>query len=144
MKTFVLSPSVNKGANLQALYLSSRNWLSYIEFFEDEIKFFKKLLMKYFILEINDDSINRINIINAEIKRLEREKNQVLNDIFCYQSNLKATLEDMMQLSEQYLTVQHNDIQEKVKALHPVLDQIKQRLYTITELEIRERNRLSE
>ncbi|KAA8481692.1 hypothetical protein BDE36_0599 [Arcticibacter tournemirensis] len=139
MKAAVISSSVRNGVTLQTLYLSSRNWLSYIEFFEDEIKFFKKLLMKYFLSDANDDNVNKIHLINTEIKRLERQKNQVLNDIFCYQSNLKATLEDMMQLSEQYLTVQHNKIQEEVKGLQPVLDQIKQELYIITEQQLKDR-----
>ncbi|WP_374165898.1 hypothetical protein [Arcticibacter sp. MXS-1] len=139
MKAAVISSTYNKGANIQSLYLSSRNWLSYIEFFEDEIKFLKKLLMKYFISEINDDNVNAIHLINSEIKRLERQKNQVLNDIFCYQSNLKATLEDMMQLSEQYLTVQHNKIQEEVKDLQPILDHIKVRLYNLTEQQMKDR-----
>lgn len=139
MKAAIISSSVRNGVTLQTLYLSSRNWLSYIEFFEDEIKFFKKLLMKYFLSDANDDNVNKIHLINTEIKRLERQKNQVLNDIFCYQSNLKATLEDMMQLSEQYLTVQHNKIQEEVKGLQPVLDQIKQDLYIITEQQLKDR-----
>lgn len=139
MKAAIISSSVRNGVTLQTLYLSSRNWLSYIEFFEDEIKFFKKLLMKYFLSDANDDNVNKIHLINTEIKRLERQKNQVLNDIFCYQSNLKATLEDMMQLSEQYLTVQHNKIQEEVKGLQPVLDQIKQELYIITEQQLKDR-----
>lgn len=138
MKVAVLSSTIRNGANLQNLYLSSRNWLSYIEFFEDEMKFFKKLLMKYFLSDANDDNVDMIHRINTEIKMLERQKNQVLNDIFCYQSNLKATLEDMMQLSEQYLTVQHNKIQEEVKSLQPVLDHIKSELYFITEQQLKE------
>lgn len=133
MKAALISSSKNNGVNLQNLYLSSRNWLSYIEFFEDEIKFFKKLSMKYFLSDLTDEKINMVNSITSEIKQLERQKNQVLNDIFCHQSNLKATLEDMMQLSEQYLTLQHNKIQEEVKALQPVLDQIKQELYKVSD-----------
>ncbi len=137
MKAALISSSINNGINIQTLYLSSKNWLSYIEFFEDEIKFFKKLLMKYFLSEQNDEKINQINFINAEIKLLERQKNQILNEIFCHQSNLKATLEDMMQLSEQYLTSQHNKIQEEVKGLQPVLDHIKLDLYNITGVKLK-------
>lgn len=140
MKAALITPATNNGVNLQTLYLSSRNWLSYIEFFEDEIKFFKKLLMKYFLSDLTDEKVNQINLINGEIKRLERQKNQVLNDIFCHQSNLKATLEDMMQLSEQYLTLQHNKIQEEVKALQPVLDHLKQELYGVTEQQLKGKN----
>lgn len=137
MKAALVTPSVSNGINIQSLYLSSKNWLSYIEFFEDEIKFFKKLLMKYFLSELSDEKINRINLINTEIKQLERQKNQVLNEIFCYQSNLKATLENMMQLSEQYLVLQHNNIQEDVKGLQPVLDKIKLELYNVTGVQLK-------
>ena len=131
MKTAIISSSISNGANLQSLYLSTRNWLSYIEFFEDELKCFKKMLLKHFLFEADDQGSSRIYEINADIKRLDRQKNQVLNDIFCHQSNLKSTLENMMQLSENYLSLQHTKIEEEVKELQKMLDSMKRSLYRL-------------
>lgn len=122
-----------KGSNttLQSLYLSSKNWLSYIDFFEDEIKFFRKLIEKQYSKEAENHE--QILIINREIKKLESQKNLILNNIFCYQSNLRATMEEMMQLNETYLIAQHQRIQEEVKFLQPAMDLIKNRLYVLSE-----------
>lgn len=126
------------GSNIQGLYLSSRNWLSYIDFFEDEIKFLNKLMLKFFMVELNDDRINKIQLINCSINSLDRKKNTVLSKIFCHQANLKATIEELMDLSENYLTVQHESIQQDVMALQTNLDEIKADLYLITEAQIKQ------
>ncbi|PRY49187.1 hypothetical protein B0I27_11272 [Arcticibacter pallidicorallinus] len=126
------------GSNIQGLYLSSRNWLSYIDFFEDEIKFLNKLMLKFFMVELNDDRINKIQLINCSINSLDRKKNTVLSKIFCHQANLKATIEELMDLSENYLTVQHESIQQDVMALQTTLDEIKADLYLITEAQIKQ------
>lgn len=137
MKAETLTPA-GTGSNIQDLYLSSRNWLSYIDFFEDETKFLKKLMLKFFIDDLNDDRINKVQIINCSINSLDRKKNAVLSKIFCHQANLKATLEELMDLSESYLTVQHESIQQDVMALQITLDEIKSDLYTITEAQIKQ------
>jgi len=137
MKAETLSPT-GTGSNIQGLYLSSRNWLSYIDFFEDETKFLKKLMLKFFIDDLNDDRINNIQIINCSINSLDRKKNSVLSKIFCHQANLKATLEELMDLSESYLTIQHESIQQDVMALQTTLDEIKADLYSITEAQIKQ------
>lgn len=137
MRAETISPA-GTGSNIQDLYLSSRNWLSYIDFFEDEIKFLKKLMLKFFIDELNDDRINKIQLINCSINSLDRKKNTVLSKIFCHQANLKATLEELMDLSESYLTVQHETIQQDVMALQTTLDEIKTDLYLITEAQIKQ------
>ncbi|MGV3705879.1 MAG: hypothetical protein ACO1NU_10940 [Arcticibacter sp.] len=124
-------------SNIQSLYLSSKNWLSYIDFFEDEVKFLKKLMMKFFMDDLNDDRINKVQMINCSINSLDRKKNSVLSKIFCHQTHLKATIEEMMSLSESYLTVQHEAIQEDVKALQDALDEIKSDLYVVTEAQIK-------
>lgn len=137
MKAETLSPT-GTGSNIQGLYLSSRNWLSYIDFFEDETKFLKKLMLKFFIDDLNDDRINKIQLINCSINSLDRKKNAVLSKIFCHQANLKATLENLMDLSESYLTVQHELIQQDVMALQTTLDELKADLYTVTEAQIKQ------
>lgn len=126
------------GSNIQGLYLSSRNWLSYIDFFEDEIKFLKKLMLKFFMDDLNDERINKIQMINCTINTLDRKKNAVLSKIFCHQTHLKATIEKMMNLSESYLTVQHEAIQHDVMALQTTLDELKADLYSVTEAQIRQ------
>lgn len=131
MKTVMSSEMKGSNTTLQSLYLSSKNWLSYIDFFEDEIKFFRKLIEKQYSKEAENHE--QILIINREIKKLESQKNLILNNIFCYQSNLRATMEEMMQLNETYLIAQHQRIQEEVKFLQPAMDLIKNRLYVLSE-----------
>ncbi|WP_407428299.1 hypothetical protein [Arcticibacter sp.] len=137
MRAETTSPA-GTGSNIQGLYLSSRNWLSYIDFFEDEVKFLKKLMLKFFGDELNDDRINKIQLINCSINSLDRKKNAVLSKIFCHQANLKATIEELMNLSEDYLTVQHESIQQDVMALQTTLDEIKAELYSTTETQIKQ------
>jgi len=126
------------GATIQTLYLSSRNWLSYIDFFEDEVKFLNKLLLKFFTDDLNDENTNNIQAINCSIISLDRKKNMVLNKIFCHQSHLKSTIEELMNLKEDYLTVQHELIQQDVMDLQVTLDAIKIDIYKITEQQIKQ------
>lgn len=137
MKAELLSSTISTEKNIQTLYLSSRNWLSYIDFFEDEIKFLKKLLLKFFIEDLNDENINNVQLINTSINTLDRKKNAVLSKIFCHQNHLRATLEELMALSDNYLTDQHEVIQQEVMTLQDTLDDIKGDIYKITEQQIK-------
>ena len=140
MKAEILKTPIiyGSGATIQTLYLSSRNWLSYIDFFEDEVKFLKKLLLKFFTDDLNDENTNNIQEINCAINTLDRKKNLVLNKIFCHQSHLKSTIEELMNLKEDYLTVQHELIQQDVMNLQTTLDGIKIDIYKITERQIKQ------
>ncbi len=136
MKSVAIATNTGSAMNLQSLYLSSKNWLSYIDFFEDELKFFKKIIQRQHAQDYTEQMQASVVTIEKEIKKLESLKNLVLNNIFCYQSNLRATMEGMMQLSEEYLMGQHQKIQDEVKQLQPAIDTLKNKLYILSETNI--------
>lgn len=123
----------DRGIKISSLCLSNKALLSRVNFLEDEVQVLKNLLRKHFHIDLQEDIINRIQLIHNQINRFEKQKIVTLNSIFCHQSNLKATIEEMMQLSEQYLEIEHAKVADEVKHLQLTYDFIKEEFLKITQ-----------
>jgi hypothetical protein len=118
-------------AVLNALYGSTRNWLSKIEFEEDEIRIFKNLSSRYLSGGAEDTLRPRIEQVCLQIPQFEKQKNIVLDKLFCHQSNLKATMEGMMNLSEEYLLFENIKVAETVNDLQDSFNDLRQQLFNL-------------
>lgn len=130
------NPRVMENAELHSLYLSSKNWLSDIAFYEDELKFFKRQIYKIYSITPGNMTAMAVNDLNSIIRQLETKKNRLLSKIFCYQSNLTCTLQELMNLSVRYLKEEHLTIQNEVNRLHPTLDIVKSKMHILLERKV--------
>lgn len=124
----VLRNSALENVELHSLYRASKNWLSYIAFLEDELRFCKRLINQansavgreeFFMYKSNSQSL---------IGKLEKRKNLLLSKIFCFQSNLKCTMEELMDLSVEYLRKEHESIQSELYSLQPRIESLKEEM----------------
>ncbi len=120
------------GALLQSLYLSSKNWLLYMEFFDDEFRFFKNQLIRYFVTDSGEDKVEYTHIIDMRLNELEKHKAEVLSNITNYQACLKEYIRNSSHGSKE-LADEYFQLEQLVKNLQPALEQIKMELYSYTE-----------
>ncbi len=120
------------GALLQSLYLSSKNWLLYMEFFDDEFRFFKNQLIRYFVTDSGEDKVEYTHIIDMRLNELEKHKAEVLSNITNYQARLKEYIRNSSHGSKE-LADEYFQLEQLVKNLQPALEQIKMERYSYTE-----------
>lgn len=63
-----------KENNVQSLFVLCKYWHSDLKFFEDELRFFKRLIDKYFIWLVLGDNINKTLLTIVHVNNLEKRR----------------------------------------------------------------------
>ncbi|MGV3508433.1 MAG: hypothetical protein ACO1N7_04025 [Sphingobacteriaceae bacterium] len=122
----------NEKNDLITLYLKVNDWVSDLDFLEDESKFFKKVIAKY-LLTVNASENRRIKQVQMQLYKLEEAKS-LLNDELL---NLRHLLDRQI---KRFTKEQDDKIRDLDKALEFKISQLndsfrtfKLALYKITQ-----------
>ncbi len=108
---------------LTSLALSTKRLLAVVGFFEAEVMILRNALKR--CRDTGLSTGERVQHFSEKMRRFEKDKIQSLNNLFCHQSNLKATIDKLMYLNVAYLSAEHHDAEEGVQRLQKLFEEIK-------------------
>ena len=118
---------------LQDLYISSKSWLSDISFINDEIRFFKDLIDKYFIPEAKQHYDLEIRIFRKIISQKETEAVILKIKVAAYLKFLESLVIDPKLKIDLDLIEQHTFLETEIANLSKAVTSFKKDLFTLTE-----------
>lgn len=126
-----MAMSVLEESELQRLYESSKHQSSDLVFFDDEAKFFKSLLNRYFHSNLMATHVNRVQLINSQLMQLKLVKANITSDSLRHQGNLQMKIKNLFSKSLDFLELENNRIEDEIKDLNKSLKNIKKGVFTI-------------
>jgi hypothetical protein len=129
--------NVQEEPYLQQIYIETGHWLNDMAFYDDEIRFLKSLLDKYFIFLLSDEHVNRIQLLSAQLSKIDMVKNLIRKDILKHRENLDATLTNNTPKREDFLSLEHTRLQEELADQTKGFKAIKNEIFQISELVIK-------
>lgn len=124
-----MEPTTN--SELQRLYQLSKHQLSDLVFLDDEMKFIKSVIFKYFLPMMHDYNVNRIQLINSHLSQLNLVKANVSKDLMVYQGQLNSNINGLAFQSTDFLKLASERINDEIKDLNKSFRNIKREIFTI-------------
>lgn len=124
-----MEPTTN--SELQRLYQLSKHQLSDLVFLDDEMKFIKSVIFKYFLPMMHDYNVNRIQLINSHLSQLNLVKANVSRDLMVYQGQLNSNINGLAFQSTDFLKLASERINDEIKDLNKSFRNIKREIFTI-------------
>jgi hypothetical protein len=116
--------------NLQELYLRANDWLDDIDFLDDELRFFKKILKLHFSLPAN---AIRIEFVEKQLFRLELNKQMIRAEVINHREVLELLIKNLISLEEDNVRDQHRDLEQKLTELNILFKKFKSDFFHLTE-----------
>lgn len=116
---------------LQELYQQSRHQLSDLVFLDDEMKFIKSLMYKFFLPMIHDYHINRVQLINSHLSQLSLVKANVTRDLLVHQGDLFSHTNGVLSKSVDYLRLVNERLEAEIVDLNKSLRHIKKEIFVV-------------
>jgi len=118
-------------SEIQRLYQQSKNQLSDLVFLDDEMKFLKSLLFKYFLPMMHDNHVNRIQLINSHLSQLNLVKANVSSDLLIHMGQMNSTIKGLEFQSLDFLKLAHERVEDELKDLNKSFKSIKREIFII-------------
>lgn len=116
---------------LQQLYQQSRHQLSDLVFLDDEMKFIKSLIYKFFLPMIHDYHINRVQLINSHLSQLSLVKANVTRDLLVHQGDLFSHTNGVLSKSVDFLKLVNERLEAEIVDLNKSLRHIKKEIFVV-------------
>ena len=116
---------------LQQLYQQSRHQLSDLVFLDDEMKFIKSLIYKFFLPMIHDYHINRVQLINSHLSQLSLVKANVTRDLLVHQGDLFSHTNGVLSKSVDFLKLVNERLEAEIVDLNKSLKHIKKEIFVV-------------
>lgn len=120
-----------QNSEIQQLYQSSKLHLSDLVFLEDEMKFLKSLLSKFFLPMMHAKSVTRAQLIDSHLSQLSLVKANVSIDLLIYQGKLNSTINELELQSIDFLKLASSRIDDEIKDLNRSFRNIKKEIFVI-------------
>ena len=126
--------SINKGANnWQMLYILTEHWQSDLAFFEDELRFFRSLVDKYFFSLIDEETIAKTRLLVAGLSSLEKRRASLERKIQEHLKHLANFLENPFPYNAKHFRDEHARLEVVVAAYLKNFRQTKKDIFGFVE-----------
>lgn len=116
---------------LQRLYELSKQQLSDLVFLEDEMKFLKSLLAKYFMPMMHAQHVNRVQLVNSHLAQLGLVKANVSQELLIQQGHLQSNLNGLVSQSLDFLKLGNERVEYELKDLNRSFRNIKKEIFAL-------------
>lgn len=123
--------SIQPEPELELLYELNKHQVSTLVFAEDEIRFLKGLIDRYFKYMIEDVSINRAQLINTHISELVTVKEKLVKSVEAHKENLSLIISDCGNTSIYPLKLQNERIEDGLRDLANGITKTKKDIFAI-------------
>lgn len=104
-------------SELEDLYLSSKRWLSDLEFLERNLEFLQKLYGKAFYQVIKQGDSNMITRILTTVSEAHKDHDALENSVTAYLRKLEALIKDPLQRFNVSIVTVHADLESRLNKL---------------------------
>ncbi|EHQ29233.1 hypothetical protein [Mucilaginibacter paludis] len=129
--------NVQEEPYLQQIYIETGHWLNDMSFYDDEIRFLKAVLDKYFILLLSDEHVNRVQLISAHLGKTDVIKSLIKDEILKHRENLDATLKNSVPNREDFLALEHTRLRDELTEMTRNFKDVKHEIFKISEVAIK-------
>ena len=123
----------NEAPKVEEIYNVTKQWLSDINFYNDEVEFFKKLLEKYFPILIKKENIAKVYEINKELLEFETQKHGVRVHLLSLNEKAELVIKDL--ISEVEIDAKNNyfELTREIAELRESFREVKRSIFGLTE-----------
>ena len=104
--------------------------LNDIDFLDDELRFFKKILKLHFSLPAN---AIRIEFVEKQLFRLELNKQMIRAEVINHREVLELLVKNLISLEEDNVRDQNRDLEQKLTELNILFKKFKSDFFHLTE-----------
>ena len=120
--------------SLDNLHRASKNWISELKFWADELNFFKELLGRYFSNLVSYDRFDQTQAIYYKIFSFE-ENNlpQLIKKLMDHEKRLANTAQFSSRLDEEACRIEHQEISRDLMNFMREMKSLKKDVFAFTE-----------
>ncbi len=141
MKSDSLKNSNPKLVSLEELHQESRNWLSAVAFWKDEIRFMRNLIVKNFVYFFSNDHKGSLEALVNKISEIDETRLNVLkSEVINHEKNLSDHLKYNTELDMQNFRIEHANISKHFNLFLNNYRLIKSELFRLSENAMKEKD----
>lgn len=118
--------------NLADYYSRANDWLNDLDFLEDELRFFKKILKLHFSNTVEATAV-QIELVERQLAKLELNKQVIRAELNNYREMLDLLIKNMITQDEDFLREQHRTLELRINLLNQSYQTFKNELFHVTE-----------
>ncbi|SFT41711.1 hypothetical protein SAMN05216474_0445 [Lishizhenia tianjinensis] len=115
------------------LYVLTKYWESDIAFYKDEIRFLYGLIDRYFIWMTQDEHIEKVSALSAELNQLDKTFNSLSERMVKHRSRMVLLLENAFVQEEEVFRAEHEVLEDDFKRASVDFRILKRKLFEVTE-----------
>ena len=119
-------------ADWQQLHTLSEHWQSELSFFNDEIRFLKDLINKYFVWLVSDEKIDTLRELSNGLIRAEKTHDQLSKRLQKHLVHLADLIENAFSHDEQVFREEHVRLEDHISEFAEDFKILKKDIFTST------------
>lgn len=120
-------------ATWEQLYVLTEHWKSDLEFYGDEIKFFKALINKYFMLLVSGKDVSEVQRLVKKITSFDKNQKTMIDDVTRHLSHIAKLLDNSFPDNEQKFKDEHANLENKWVGFVKDFKELKRTLFNVLE-----------
>ena len=116
---------------LHWLAQENKHQLTDLVFFDEELRFLRSLLHKFFPTMLQDAHLNKVQLISNRLDELGMVKANVTRDMLIHQGNLHFEISKIAVKSIDFLKLEHERMETEIRDLNKCFKSIKKDIFTI-------------
>lgn len=117
----------------QALFAITKHWVSDLQFFDDELAFFRNLIDKYFLWLIGEKNIEDTRLVTTALVKLENQRLILEQNVSQHLHHLANLLENPFPHDAQECKVEHAALENSMAAFMKDFRNIKKEVFKVSE-----------
>jgi len=122
-----------KTANWEQLYVLSEHWRDDMGFYLDELKFFRKLINKYFLWLAKDENIVKAEAIFVDVKKATDEAKWLENAITEHMRHISDLMKNAFSRDATEFRDDHAILEDKMVEFTKLFRKLKAEVFAVTE-----------
>ncbi len=125
--------------NLETLHYHSREWLSEIDFWKDELRFMQNLLQKHFLFFFEKEGVTAVNELTTRLSStLTEGLNQLEQDVQLHEKRLVALIKSSKKQREDAYRMEHGQLEDRLNQYAKHFKKVKRELFKMAEAVLKE------
>lgn len=118
--------------NLQDYYIKANDWLDDLDYLEDELRFFRKMLKLHFS-DTAEATAVQTEQVERQVAKLELNKEMVRAQVINHREVLDLLIKNLITQEEEFILKEHRDMGLKIMGLNQAFKMFKTDFFHKTE-----------
>lgn len=103
-----------KTASWDEFYILTEHWQSDMEFYRDELRFLKNLLVKYFVWLTKEENVSDVHDMVTRLDNLDRKRDDISEKIQLHLHDIELLIENAFSHDEQKFRDDQSQLEEDI------------------------------